>query len=203
MGNSQRGSGWSFSTSPQISAHLCVYREKRRIWALNVFRGRVWVQSWSSLLKSQHLECCYGWWLLEILGSCTAFPPAPSGKWKNHVLAAGKKQCGRAGVGLRNASHGPSLLWIFGVRFEDSDCFLLAWKAFKQIKNCISYSMMLRRKSVSKWHPHLKLFQWALQRQEIQKIFLILPEALEWIRALFFSFWQGGGTNPDAALQTC
>lgn len=69
---------------------------------------------------------------------------------KNHVLAAGKKQCGRAGVGLRDASHGPSLLWIFGVRFEDSDCFLLAWKAFKQIKNCISYSMMLRRKSVSK-----------------------------------------------------
>lgn len=31
-----------------------------------------------------------------------------------------------------------------------TDCFLLAWKAFKQIKNCISYSMMLRRKSVSK-----------------------------------------------------
>lgn len=44
-----------------------------------------------------------------------------SSKWKmekTHVLAEGKKQCGRAGVGLRDASHGPSLMWIFG-RFED------------------------------------------------------------------------------------
>lgn len=38
---------------------------------------------------------------------------------KKHVLAVGKNQCGRAGVSLGDASRGPSLMWIFGVRFED------------------------------------------------------------------------------------
>lgn len=80
-----------------------------------------------------------------------------------------------------------------------SDCFLLAWKAFKQIKNCVSYCMMLRGKSVSKWHAHFKFLQWALQRQEIQ-VFLIMPGALEWIRAVFSPFGKEEGLT---LLQLC
>lgn len=59
---------------------------------------------------------------------------------KKHVSVVGKNQCGRAGTVLGDVSHVSSLSWIFGVGFEVwlSVCLWLAWRAFKQIENCIS-----------------------------------------------------------------
>lgn len=53
------------------------------------------------------------------LGRLHSIPTSSKWKMEYHVWAVGKNQCGRAGVGLRDASHGPSLMCIFGVRFED------------------------------------------------------------------------------------
>lgn len=53
------------------------------------------------------------------LGRLHSIPASGMENGKKHVLAVGKNQCGRAGVSLGDASRGPSLMWIFGARFED------------------------------------------------------------------------------------
>lgn len=82
------------------------------------FRVEFGFKAESSLLNSLSRELLW----LEVarnLGSLHSIPTSPKWKMEYHVLAVGKNRCGRAGMGLRDASHGPSLMWIFGVRFED------------------------------------------------------------------------------------